>query len=425
MDEKRYSFQSKLLICLTVAVVATFFGVAVKTVTPVVTGWADKSQQTQSDVPDEPEVDGPQISLDPNLSAENTLSEGEAVFAGTTPGGISYIVYNENDAGYIATITKNSVAASTAPIGAKAAIACLTDSGIAIAADTDEGYVVYFVDEQGSVSKSLRTYPGEIPVYMGCYDGQTAVIFRSEGAAGKRIVFRLYDDGSEICERYSGTTYEPQPIQIYRIGNNFTVFFRYRSQFTKGGGYAVFSTDTVSVIVAEIERSSGYDFLSVIPSQSSYAMLCSDAEGAFIMQLDQNMQRSKKYQLTNYSVNDGKLSFDGKNYYAFVGGATEGRMFRLEQLGDTPYRISAYDDGTAIAGEYNTGGALLHLMKSKTGFFLTDTNGLFTKKVTKPDAKPIALLKTGGSAAAVCNIMGGDNQNGENGAESVYIALFN
>lgn len=76
----------------------------------------------------------------------------------------------------------------------------------------------------GSVSKSLRTYPGEIPVYMGCYDGQTAVIFRSEGAAGKRIVFRLYDDGSEICERYSGTTYEPQPIQIYRIGNNFTVF---------------------------------------------------------------------------------------------------------------------------------------------------------------------------------------------------------
>ena len=73
MDEKRYSFQSKLLICLTVAVVATFFGVAVKTVTPVVTGWADKSQQTQSDVPDEPEVDGPQISLDPNLSAENTL----------------------------------------------------------------------------------------------------------------------------------------------------------------------------------------------------------------------------------------------------------------------------------------------------------------------------------------------------------------
>lgn len=418
MKTKQYSLESKALICLTIAVIATFIGVAVKTIVPAVAAARAESNNQNGQItrPDQPET--PVISLDPNLSCENLFTEGEAVFAGGTADGL-YIVYNSGGKGGVYKAGRTLSVVSSIALGGEAVAACLTDDGgLAAAIKKTDGYTVCFIDKYGVVTENNRVYPNEKPVFAGCYDGDTAVIFTSEGAAGKRIIFRLFRSGEEICERYANVSYTPEPVEIYRVGGVFTMFYKYKSEFSSGGGYAAFSMSTVSVTVTGIERSGGYDFLSVIPRKGSFAMLCSSPDGAFIMQLDENYARSEKFDVTDYSVLRGKLSYDGKNYFAFVGGDSQGRMFRFndEMTEKTP--VDVYSAATEIAGEFNTGGTLLHLLKSKNGFFLADTNGLFTKKVTKEGAVPIALVKTDGSVAAVCNL-------DEDGKTSVYAALFN
>ena len=424
MDDKSYSLRSKLLVCLTVAVVAVFIGVAVKTLTPVVVGEFLQGGGETTDTVPYPQPGDAEISLDPNLSAENYIAQGEAVFAATGWDKISYIVYNVGEEGYVARLGDALAPSSTANLGARAASACLTQSGAAVAAVADGESFLYFIGSDGKITRSERSYPGQTPVFTGFYDDCVAAVFTSEGAAGKRIVFRLFRDGAETCERYANLSYDIDAVEMYRTGDIYTLFYRFSSQFSRGGGYALFSPETVSVTLTDIERSDGYDFLSVIPSRESFAMLCSDADGTFIMQLDENLDRSEKITLTDYAALSGRLSFDGKNYYAFVGGASEGRMFRLDAGGEKT-RIAAYDTALSVAGEYNTGGALLHLLGSKNGFFLTDTNGLFTKKVSKPGAAPVAMLRTGGSVAAVCNLSEQTSGSGGEKQHAVYIALFN
>lgn len=417
MKNKQYSLESRVLICLTIAVVATFVGVAIKTIVPAIAAARSENSQSQQ-VADVNPSDSPVISLDPNLSCESNSPGDVAVFASAVSDGF-YIVYNDDETGYVSKTGDGLNVTANARLGGKVLVACSApDDGLAAGLKKDDGYSVCFIDKYGVITESERVYRNETPVFAGCYDGDVAVIFTSEGESGKRVVFRLYRSGTEICERYANVSYTVEPVETYRIGDVFTVFYRYKSAFSKGGGYAMFSTSSISVEASVIERNGGYDFLSVIPRKNSYAMLCSDVGGAFIMQLDENLARSEKYDLTDYSVLCGKLSYDGKNYFAFVGGDTQGKMFRLADDFSEKNVVTAYDSATAIAGEFNTGGTLLHLLKSSKGFYLTDTNGLFTKKVTKTNAVPVALIRFGGSVAAVCNVY-------ENGTPAVYVAVFN
>lgn len=422
MKRKQYSLESGILICLTVAVVITFVGVAIKTIVPAVAAARaenNRNQQIADATPsDTDSVDKPAISLDPNLSCESNYPEKVAVFASDVGDGF-YTVYNDDETGYVSKTGDALNVTAKAKLSGKALVACsVSGEGLAAGLIKDDGYSVCFIDKYGVITESERVYRNETPVFIGCYDRDIAVIFTSEGESGKRVVFRLYRAGTEICERYANVSYLVEPLEIYRIGDVFTVFYRYKSAFSKGGGYATFSLSSISVEVTPIERSGGYDFLSVIPRNGSYAMLCSDVEGAFIMQLDENLARSEKYDLTDYAVLCGKLSYDGKNYFAFVGGDTQGKMFRFSDDLSEKSTITAYDSATEIADEFNTGGALLHLLKSDKGFYLTDTNGLFTKKVTKANAVPVALIRFGGSVAAVCNVC-------ENETTTVYVAVFN
>ena len=73
----------------------------------------------------------------------------------------------------------------------------------------------------------------------------------------------------------------------------------------------------------------------------------------------------------------------------------------------------------AIAGEMNTGGRLVHLLAGGKMFFLTSTEGLFSKKVNYPEYKPISLVKVSGGCAALCNKLS------DNGKSKVYACVFN
>lgn len=398
------SFQIKVIVCLTIAVVAAFLGVIVKSLSAVeVEGSAPALPATGTTVPNDSNKG--EISLDPNLSSQIEFA-GEAIFSAGNDRDFC-VVYNNGERGYVAKITYPLGLGSVISLGGVAVAADLSPTGeLSVAIKNATGYSMNFINSDGILAEASRSFSSEKPLSVHCLEGQTAVLFFSEGEQGKRLIFRLYDDANEICERYANVQHSVRPMNTYRIGDTFLTFFAYNSAYNRGAGYAKFTLSTKDVAVTAIERADNYDFFGALPTRVSYALLCSDIDGTFIMHLDEKLNRSEMFRITDYAAKCGKLSFDGNYYYAFLGGENQGKMFRFNSPFSDKTAINSYDAALSVAGEFNTGGTLLHLLNKKNGFFITDTNGLFTKSVHLADSHAVAMAKLGGSVAAVCNLSG-------------------
>lgn len=419
MENRTRSAKKALLICLTTAVVVTFAAVAVKALVPVFAK-DGKNPSASATVPpgDDKETGDSEISLDPNLSNEVHIANGQAIFAENYTDGI-FVVYNDGEKGFAVKTDKKANAVKLHGLNGKASAACVSDDKLFVVTVDGRSSCVTAVDFDGGDDSLSRSYDNQKPLCAYGFDDGAAVFFSSEGAAGKRIIFRFYGDAGETVERYAITQYELSPVNLYRIGDNFKLFFSYSSEFSAGGGYADFSLSAITAKVSLIERNHGYTLFSAVPRESSYALLCGSDDGSFIMQLDENLMRNKKFDLSADKPLGGKMSYDGKKYYSLLLFENGGKALKMSDDFTSNEQISRYDEMAAIAGEMNTGGRLVHLLCGKNMFFLTSTEGLFSKKINYPDCKPVALVKVSGGCAAICNKLSSD------GKSKVYACVFN
>ena len=419
MENRTRSAKTTLLVCLTTAVVVTFAAVAVKALVPV---FAKDGKNPSSSVTTPPDdgngSGGSEISLDPNLSSEVFLANGQAIFAENYTGGI-FVVYNDGESGFALKTDKRANSVKQVRLDGKATAACVSGDRLYAVTVNGSSARVTAIDFDGGNDGVSRSYDNQKPLCAFGFDDGAAVFFSSEGDAGKRLIFRFYSDGKEKVERYAITQYDLSPVDLYWIGDNFKLFFSYSSEFSAGGGYADFSLSTITAKLSLIERNHGYTLFSVVPRENSYALLCGDEDGTFIMQLDENLMRSKKFDLSADKATGGKMSYDGKNYYSLLLFEKGGVALKMSGDFTANERISRYDEMTAIAGEMNTGGRLVHLLAGENAFFLTSTEGLFSKKVNYPDYEPVSLVKVSSGCAALCNKLSDD------GKSKVYACVFN
>ncbi len=373
------SSRLKIVICLTIAVIVTFISVAAKAIVPAIIAGASSnaSDLSNDDLPlTEPK---PVISLDPNLSSEFALgsrADDETIF-GTTVDNEIFLFCNYGDEAVITRLNTDLTPLSSTTFEGKFYFADLCP----------DGFVAYLGNKIVTINKNCEiinessVYENQEPLFLTSYSDGISVVYSCGGESGDRLVFRFFRDGNTICERYCQCPSNISIVKVFRIGEVFTAFYRYKTNYFYGGGYAKFSLSGLAASCFNIERADSYDLLDVIPYDKSYVMLTSSVNGVSAMELDQNMNRYKSFEITDRAALTGKLSFDGTNYYAFIGGANKGIMADCgENFGNIRF-INTYSSATDILHELNSNGSLTHLCKSSNGFFITDTNGLFTKKV--------------------------------------------
>lgn len=419
MENRTFSAKKTLLVCLTTAIVATFAAVAVKALMPVLAkNGVNPPVPVTTPTDDGHAAGGSEISLDPNLSSEVFIADGQAIFAENYTDGI-FVVYNDEQSGFALKTDKKATAIKQVRLDGKATAACVSGNRLYVVTVNGNSTRVVSVDFDNGDNCVSRSYDNQKALFAAGFDDGAAMFFWSEGDAGKRLVFRFYADGEEKVERYAITQYDLSLVDLYRIGDNFKLFFSYYSEFSAGGGYADFSLSSITAKVSLIERNRGYTLFSAIPRENSYALLCGSDDGAFIMQLDEKLMRSKKFDLGADKPTGGKMSFDGKNYYSLLLFEKGGKAFKMSGDFTSNEQINRYNDMRSIAGEMNTGGRLVHLLSGEKMFFLTSTEGLFSKKVNYPDYEPISLVKVSGGCAALCNKLS------DNGKSKVYACVFN
>lgn len=414
MDKQKISLRKTILVCLTTAVLVTFFAVAVKALIPVFAG-ADNRTPPVTTVPGD-DKGKEEISLDPNLSNEIELASGTAIFSSDGADGF-YTVYNDGERGFALKCSNNATSFSTVELSGKATLACAYGDNVFVAVNADGKTQVQCVGFGDRTGYTSRSYDDQKPVFATAYDDGAAFFFTSEGESGKRLIMRFYGENGEKVERYAASGYDVVPTDLYRIGDSFKLFLSYSSEFSSGGGYADFSLSAITAKITLIERNHGYTLYSAVPRQGSYALLCGSADGNFIMQLGLNLERNKKIDLDARAADGGRLCFDGKTYYALLYSSEGGRLFTLSDE-SADEKVFTYKDATGVFGEINTGARLVHLLSGDNGFFLTSTEGLFTKTVREADAVPVGLVKISGTRAAVCNRI-------RDGKSKVYACVFN
>ena len=414
MENNSISIKKTMLICLTVAVVVTFFGVAVKALSPVFA--KNESVLPSSSLPEENSET--EILLDPNLSDEARLTDGSAVYAADCGDGFA-VAYNQGEIGYVAAFNSNASPINSVFTGGKISKACsYGDNLFAAVGDENGNSKIAYVNVKNGDNYLSRAYDNQTAEFAVAYEDGAAFVFKSEGQGGKRVVLRFYDFYGETVERYAVCAYDITATNLYRIGDRFTLFFSYSSDFSAGGGYADFSLSSISTKITLIERNHPYTLFSAVPRQDGFALLCQGEQGCFIMQTDENLARKIKIDLTEQKFEGGRLCFDGKTYYALLFSKKGGRCFALADQTVSSV-LTTYDSATGLFGEINTGARLVHLLSCEGGFFLSSTEGLFTKKVGATYALPVGLVKTERSRAAVCNVAD------EKGNTAVYAYAFN
>ena len=414
MENNSISIKKTMLICLTIAVVVTFFGVAVKALSPVFA--KNESVIPSSSLPGE-ELPA-EVLLDPNLSDEARLTDGSAVYAADCGDGFA-VAYNQGETGYIAAFDRNASPINSVCPGGKISKACSYGDNLFAAVVDENGFVkIAYVNVKTGDDYLSRSYGNQTVLFAVAYEDGAAFVFKSEGQSGKRVVLRFYNFYGETVERYAVCEYDVSATDLYRIGDRFTLFFSYSSDFSAGGGYANFSLSSISAKITLIERNHPYTLFSAVPRQEGFALLCLSEQGCFIMQTDENLARKIKIDLTEQKFDGGRLCFDGKTYYALLFSEEGGCCFALADQ-TVASSLSTYESATGLFGEINTGARLVHLLSCEGGFFLSSTEGLFTKKVGAACAVPVGLVKTERSRAAVCNVTD------ETGNVAVYAYAFN
>lgn len=416
------SLRLKIVICLTVAVVITFIAVAAKAIVPAMIAGASSNASQPSDNDIKTPDPAPVISLDPNLSCElsfGSQADDKIVFGATIDDEIFLLCnYGEN-----AVITK--LAADLTPLSSA------TFNGRFSFADLcSEGFVTYLGNKIVTINKNFEII-NQSPVYenqnllsLTNYPDGSCAIYSCGGESGSRIVFRFFRDGKLICERFCQSADDVSVIKVFRIGDVFTAFYQYKSDYFSGCGYAKFSLSGLTAGCINIERADSYTLLDVIPYNQSFVLLTSCVDGVSAMELDENMNRFKSHEIIDRAALKGKLSFDGKNYYAFIGGADKGLMTDFGSNFGNFERITTYSAATEISYEINVSGSLTHLCKSSDGFFITDTNGLFTKKINNGINAEFLIIGSFGAVIA------GDGDLSHTtlkslGGSDVYIAKLN
>ena len=166
MENNSISIKKTMLICLTVAVVVTFFGVAVKALSPVFA--KNESVLPSSSLPEESsETD---ILLDPNLSAEARLTDGSAVYAADCGDGFA-VAYNQGEIGYVAAFTRNASPINSVFTGGRISKVCsYGDNLFAAVSDENGNSKIAYVNVKNGNNYLSRAYDNQTAEFAVAYE---------------------------------------------------------------------------------------------------------------------------------------------------------------------------------------------------------------------------------------------------------------
>jgi len=375
---------------LTLAVLAVCAGIIVETFKPV------RATATPDEAP-------PVISLNPNLSKEANFGsekDDEVVYC-VTSGDYSYVFSQSQKGSSAFVINERLELVSEKNFDERMISASLCEGGFIVTLETDKGVVVAWLD--GFLTELTRSDPySTSPVAIYSYEDGQAVLFYTETESNGTFAFRFYRGGMLALERYVSSIYSLSPVECYRIGNQFILFFKNRSDFTSGGGYVMLSFNAISTPVTYFDLREKYELLDVIPQNKSFSLLISTENQTSVLTLDDSLNRHHSLVISECKSTDGRLFYDGTRYYCLICNDQASKAYSFTPGENSLSPLPPSFCSAEIVDEKNVNGKIVALLRGRNDEAIVYSLGeLFSLRVTGTGCKISALLPVKSGLAIV------------------------
>lgn len=200
----------------------------------------------------------------------------------------------------------------------------IAEGGFLLALGGENGVALALIDADGEIKSTAPATDGEFAALRLTDDGYILVTSVTHSPlAKKKLLLRTFDFSLNMtCERMISSPYSLEFVDVFKVGDTFTVFFNAVSDLSRHAGAAVCTAAKSEPEIHYVDKGGSYRAAAVAPASQGWAiaMIYEGGDGA-VMLLDGDFnKKSVVFQGSSRPLSAMLDYCDGTYYVGFFGG---------------------------------------------------------------------------------------------------------
>lgn len=200
----------------------------------------------------------------------------------------------------------------------------IAEGGFLLALGSENGVSLAIMDADGEIKSAASSTDGEFAALRLTDDGYILITSVTHSPlAKKKLLLRAFDFSLKTTfERMISSPYSLEFIDVFKVGDTFTVFFNAVSDLSRHAGAAVCGTAKTEPEIHYVDKGGSYRAAAVAPAPQGWAMamIYEDGDGAVMLLNDDFTKKSVVFQGSSGPLSAILDYCDDTYYVGFFGG---------------------------------------------------------------------------------------------------------